>query len=114
MDPLDQGDERLRQSLLHRDQAPAREVLVGIGEQRRDRLLRAGHHVAGLRQLGLGALYEAGQGVPAVDFGQALVWYRAAAAQGLPAAQNNLALLYAGGVITLAMPGVVAWPISRP
>ena len=48
-------------------------------------------------QLALGALYESGRGVPAVDLEQAVVWYRAAAAQGLPAAQNNLALLYSTG-----------------
>ncbi|MGE0119620.1 MAG: SPOR domain-containing protein [Dongiaceae bacterium] len=48
-------------------------------------------------QLGLGALYESGQGVPAPDLAQAVAWYRAAAAQGLPAAQNNLAILYADG-----------------
>jgi hypothetical protein len=48
-------------------------------------------------QLGLGTLYESGRGVPAVDLGQAVVWYRAAAAQGFPAGQNNLALLYSTG-----------------
>jgi TPR repeat protein len=48
-------------------------------------------------QLGLGALYESGQGVPAPDLAQAVAWYRAAAAQGLPAAQNNLAVLYVDG-----------------
>jgi cell division septation protein DedD len=48
-------------------------------------------------QFALGTLYESGRGVPAVDLEQAVTWYRAAAAQGLPAAQNNLALLYAGG-----------------
>jgi cell division septation protein DedD len=48
-------------------------------------------------QFALGALYEAGRGVPAVDLQQAVTWYQAAAAQGLPAAQNNLAILYAAG-----------------
>lgn len=48
-------------------------------------------------QFALGSLYESGQGLPAVDLEQAVVWYRAAALQGLPAAQNNLALLYAAG-----------------
>jgi cell division septation protein DedD len=48
-------------------------------------------------QLALGTLYESGRGVPAVDLGQAVVWYRAAAAQGFPAGQNNLALLYSTG-----------------
>src|SRR5262249_1677362 len=43
---------------------------------------------------GLGVLYESGRGVPAPDFTQAVQWYRAAAAQGFPAGQNNLALLY--------------------
>src|SRR5215813_9227458 len=46
---------------------------------------------------GLGVLYENGKGVPARDFTQAVQWYRAAAAQGFPAGQNNLALLYADG-----------------
>jgi uncharacterized protein len=48
-------------------------------------------------QLGLGVLYESGRGLPAPDLPQAVEWYRAAAAQGLPAAENNLALLYATG-----------------
>ena len=48
-------------------------------------------------QLGLGVLYESGHGLPAPDLPQAVEWYRAAAAQGLPAAENNLALLYATG-----------------
>ena len=48
-------------------------------------------------QLGLGTLYESGRGLPAPDLPEAVNWYRAAAAQGLPAAQNNLALLYARG-----------------
>jgi hypothetical protein len=48
-------------------------------------------------QLGLGVLCESGHGLPAPDLPQAVVWYRAAAAQGLAAAQNNLALLYARG-----------------
>ena len=48
-------------------------------------------------QLALGTLYEAGHGLPAPDLPQAVNWYRAAAAQGLAPAQNNLALLYAGG-----------------
>jgi cell division septation protein DedD len=48
-------------------------------------------------QFALGALYESGRGVPAIDLQQAVTWYQAAAAQGLPAARNNLALLYAAG-----------------
>ena len=48
-------------------------------------------------EFALGALYESGRGVPAVDLQQAVTWYQAAAAQGFPAAENNLALLYAAG-----------------
>lgn len=51
----------------------------------------------GRAQLGLGTLYESGQGVPAVDVNLALKWYRAAAERGVPGARNNLGVLLANG-----------------
>ena len=44
----------------------------------------------------LGFMYYNGQGVP-LDYQQAFVWYRRAAAQGSALAQNNLAIMYANG-----------------
>lgn len=48
-------------------------------------------------QYSLGKLYEQGGGPVAQDLAQSVRWYRAAAAQNLPAAQNNLGLLHAQG-----------------
>jgi hypothetical protein len=48
-------------------------------------------------QHSLGKLFERGEGSVAQDLAKAVHWYRAAAAQGLPAAQNNLGLMYAQG-----------------
>ena len=44
-------------------------------------------------QNSLGTMYETGKGV-AVDYGEAIKWYRKAADQGNPAAQANLGSLY--------------------
>ncbi|MBX6323729.1 MAG: sel1 repeat family protein, partial [Rhodospirillaceae bacterium] len=46
---------------------------------------------------GVGMIYEAGIGIGGPDLAQAVRWYTAAAAQGVAAAQNNLALMYAEG-----------------
>ena len=46
--------------------------------------------------MNLGYLYNNGQGV-AKDHRTALRWYRAAAGQGLPDAQNNLGFMHAMG-----------------
>ncbi len=48
-------------------------------------------------QYSLAKLYEKGGGPIERDLTQAVKWYEMAAAQGLPAAQNNLALMYAQG-----------------
>lgn len=48
-------------------------------------------------QHGLGLLYETGSGVEKRSYSEALKWYRLAAAQGLPAAISNIALMYAEG-----------------
>ena len=48
-------------------------------------------------QYSLGKLYEKGDGVVSEDFVKAVSWYKLAAAQGLPQAQNDLALMYAQG-----------------
>lgn len=48
-------------------------------------------------QFGLGLLYEQGGGSIPPDGEAALRWYRLAARQGLPAAQNNLGLMFAEG-----------------
>jgi TPR repeat protein len=48
-------------------------------------------------QYSLGKLFEHGEGPVGQDVAKAVQWYRAAAAQGLPAAQNNLGLMYAQG-----------------
>lgn len=48
-------------------------------------------------QYSLGKLYEQGGGPVGQDLVKAVRWYRAAAAQNLPAAQNNLGLLHAQG-----------------
>ena len=44
-------------------------------------------------QYALGYLYATGKGVPR-DFKQAAIWYRKAALQDDPEAQNNLGALY--------------------
>ena len=49
-------------------------------------------------QYGLGKIYETGGGQIAADEAVAAAWYRKSAVQGLPAAQNNLALMYAQGL----------------
>lgn len=48
-------------------------------------------------QYSLAKLYEKGDGAVPQDLEQAIKWYRMAADQGMPAAQNNLALMYAQG-----------------
>jgi TPR repeat protein len=48
-------------------------------------------------QYSLGKLFEHGEGPIHQDLTKAVHWYESAAAQGLPAAQNNLALMYAQG-----------------
>ena len=48
-------------------------------------------------QYSLGKLFEHGEGPIHQDLTKAVHWYKSAAAQGLPAAQNNLALMYAQG-----------------
>jgi TPR repeat protein len=48
-------------------------------------------------QYSLGKLFEHGEGPVPQDLAKAVQWYRTAAAQGLPAAQNNLGLMYAQG-----------------
>ncbi|MDH3595615.1 MAG: SPOR domain-containing protein [Rhodospirillales bacterium] len=48
-------------------------------------------------QYSLGKLFEHGEGPVGQDLVKAAQWYRTAAAQGLPAAQNNLGLMYAQG-----------------
>ena len=50
-----------------------------------------------IAQYSLGKLFERGGGSIRQDFGQAARWYRSAAAQGVAAAQNNLALMHAQG-----------------
>jgi len=47
-------------------------------------------------ELALGIMYDSGQGVPQ-NFGEALNWYRSAAAHGNPTAQNNLGIMYLKG-----------------
>jgi hypothetical protein len=47
-------------------------------------------------QYSLGAMYEAGQGVPQ-DYAEAAKWYRKAADQGDAHAQNNLGAMYEAG-----------------
>lgn len=47
-------------------------------------------------QLGLGMIYDRGQGVPQ-DYAEATRWYRLAAEQGDAVAQSNLAAMYADG-----------------
>ena len=48
-------------------------------------------------QYGLGKIYETGGGPIAASNEMAVAWYRKSAAQGIAAAQNNLALMYAQG-----------------
>lgn len=50
-----------------------------------------------LAQYSLGKLFEAGGDTIQQDFGEAKFWYGKAAEQGVPAAQNNLALMHAQG-----------------
>ncbi len=50
-----------------------------------------------IAQYSLGKLFERGGGAVRQDFAQAARWYRSAAAQGVAAAQNNLALMHAQG-----------------
>ena len=57
-------------------------------------LAKDGHAAA---QYSIGKLFEQGEGPIKQDFGKAVRWYEAAAAQDLPAAQNNLGLMYAKG-----------------
>lgn len=70
---------------------------AGMPERARDiwiPLAEAGDVAA---QYSLGKLYEQGEEPVAQDLIEAVRWYREAAAQRLPAAQNNLALMYAKG-----------------
>ncbi len=46
-----------------------------------------------IAQVGLGSMYERGDGVPQ-DFVAAVTWYRKAADQGYPIAQRSLGLMY--------------------
>ncbi len=48
-------------------------------------------------QYGLGKIYETGGGPISPDAGKAVSWYSKSARQGIAAAQNNLALMYAEG-----------------
>ena len=48
-------------------------------------------------QYSLGKLFETGGGEVAKDYVEASKWYRQSAVQGIPAAQNNLGLMYAQG-----------------
>lgn len=48
-------------------------------------------------QYGMGKIYETGGGRVSADPGKAVSWYGKAAKQGVAAAQNNLALMYAEG-----------------
>lgn len=48
-------------------------------------------------QYGLGKIYETGGGPIAADAVQAVFWYSKSAEQGIAAAQNNLALMFAEG-----------------
>ena len=57
-------------------------------------LAEGGHPVA---QYSIGKLYDRGGGSLAQDQGKAAQWYARAAEQGIAAAQNNLALMYAKG-----------------
>ena len=57
-------------------------------------MAETGHAAA---QYSLGKLYEQGEGTVQPDHAAAVRWYSAAAVQNLPAAQNNLALMYAKG-----------------
>ncbi|MDJ0609149.1 MAG: SPOR domain-containing protein [Kiloniellales bacterium] len=57
-------------------------------------LAEDGHAAA---QYSIGKLFEQGEGPIKQDFGRAVRWYEAAAKQDLPAAQNNLGLMYAKG-----------------
>jgi TPR repeat protein len=47
-------------------------------------------------EIGLGFLYDVGQGVPK-DYAQAMLWYRKAADQGWSGAQYNVGVMYANG-----------------
>ncbi len=58
-------------------------------------LAEAGGAVA---QFNLGKLYENGGGEVRQDYSQAVRWYREAAAQGMTAAQNNLAVMHCHGL----------------
>jgi hypothetical protein len=58
-------------------------------------LAEGGHPIA---QYSLGKLYDIGGGAIKPSGSQAALWYRQAAVQGVAAAQNNLALMYAQGL----------------
>ena len=50
-----------------------------------------------IAQYSLGKIFESGGGGVPKNYGRAVEWYRQAAGQGVPAAQNNLGLMYAQG-----------------
>ena len=70
---------------------------AGNAEQARDVWTPLAEEGDAAAQYSLAKLYESGGGPVAQDLAQAVKWYEMAAAQGLPAAQNNLALMYAQG-----------------
>ena len=72
---------------LRSDNAPrAEEIWLALADQG-----------DGQAQYALGTLYEQGHpGVPQ-DVAKAIIWYQKSAEQGIPSAENNLALIYATG-----------------
>lgn len=70
---------------------------AGFPERARDIWIPLAEAGDGAAQYSLGKLYEQGEAPVARDLIEAVRWYREAAAQRLPAAQNNLALMYAKG-----------------
>jgi TPR repeat protein len=50
-----------------------------------------------MAQHNIAIIYETGAGLPQSDLDAAVMWYERAAAQGVPAAQNNLGLMLARG-----------------
>jgi TPR repeat protein len=78
---------------------------AGQPERARDIWLPLAEAGDAAAQYSLGKLFEQGEAPVAQDLAAAVRWYREAAAQHLPAAQNNLALMYAKGRGVEADPG---------
>ncbi len=70
---------------------------AGMPERARDIWIPLADAGDAAAQYSLAKLYEQGEEPVAQDLIEAVRWYREAAAQRLPAAQNNLALMYAKG-----------------